>query len=268
MMRVLATAALAAVMAILPLPEVAAQVETSPLAPPAAGDEIGGPPVPTPRGGVRVRDGTGRVIEDGASRRVAVPPPPEDDIVIPGVGPVDGQDPTAIGSRLPNGTAPRITIEEGTALPRDWQSVLEDERRRDTAEREARFRDAPFRTDIERVYGDISRAIELGETRSAEGGEITVLDMITGATETITMPAGGEAQVGRLVLRLLACEMPGEAGDVGDVGLVQIWDRRQGGTEESAPAFSGWMFAESPALSALDHPRYDVWLRSCTTAEG
>lgn len=27
--------------------------------------------------------------------------------------------------------------------------------------------------------------------------------------------------------------------------------------------FSGWMFAESPGLSAVEHPVYDVWLTGC-----
>ena len=27
--------------------------------------------------------------------------------------------------------------------------------------------------------------------------------------------------------------------------------------------FQGWMVASSPALNALDHPRYDVWALSC-----
>jgi hypothetical protein len=29
--------------------------------------------------------------------------------------------------------------------------------------------------------------------------------------------------------------------------------------------FSGWMFASSPALSALEHPVYDVWVIDCKT---
>ena len=35
----------------------------------------------------------------------------------------------------------------------------------------------------------------------------------------------------------------------------------------SAPArrvFSGWLYAESPSLNVMQHPRYDVWLKSCT----
>ena len=31
--------------------------------------------------------------------------------------------------------------------------------------------------------------------------------------------------------------------------------------------FSGWMFASSPAISALEHPVYDVWVVDCITDE-
>ncbi|WP_435999142.1 DUF2155 domain-containing protein [Rhizobium sp. LjRoot30] len=27
--------------------------------------------------------------------------------------------------------------------------------------------------------------------------------------------------------------------------------------------FSGWMFADSPGLNAVEHPIYDVWLKEC-----
>lgn len=30
--------------------------------------------------------------------------------------------------------------------------------------------------------------------------------------------------------------------------------------------FAGWMFADSPALNAVDHPVYDVWLIECKTS--
>jgi hypothetical protein len=32
--------------------------------------------------------------------------------------------------------------------------------------------------------------------------------------------------------------------------------------------FSGWMFASSPALSALEHPVYDVWVLACSRSTG
>ncbi|HEX4297723.1 MAG TPA: DUF2155 domain-containing protein [Devosia sp.] len=36
----------------------------------------------------------------------------------------------------------------------------------------------------------------------------------------------------------------------------------QGGTQR---IFTGWMFADSPALNAIDHPVYDIWLVDCKT---
>ena len=30
--------------------------------------------------------------------------------------------------------------------------------------------------------------------------------------------------------------------------------------------FTGWMFADSPGLNAVDHPVYDVWLKECKQA--
>ncbi len=32
--------------------------------------------------------------------------------------------------------------------------------------------------------------------------------------------------------------------------------------------FTGWMFADSPGLNAVEHPVYDVWLRECRSDEG
>lgn len=37
------------------------------------------------------------------------------------------------------------------------------------------------------------------------------------------------------------------------------------GVGAEARIFSGWMFASSPGLSALDHPIYDVWVIDCKT---
>jgi hypothetical protein len=44
---------------------------------------------------------------------------------------------------------------------------------------------------------------------------------------------------------------------------VDIQERKPDGT--TANIFSGWMFASSPALNALEHPVYDIWVISCKT---
>jgi hypothetical protein len=39
----------------------------------------------------------------------------------------------------------------------------------------------------------------------------------------------------------------------------------EGPQAEGINIFRGWMFASSPALNALEHPVYDVWVIDCKT---
>ncbi|MDE0704851.1 MAG: DUF2155 domain-containing protein [Rhodospirillaceae bacterium] len=45
--------------------------------------------------------------------------------------------------------------------------------------------------------------------------------------------------------------------------FLQIYDI-DAETGKRAMVFSGWMFKSRPALSAMDHPIYDVWVKDCT----
>jgi hypothetical protein len=96
----------------------------------------------------------------------------------------------------------------------------------------------------------------------ATGGVLRVLDRLTGTVTDYDLAPGQKQLVGRLTLRLDECryraDMP--LGDAFahvtllDSGLVD-------------PVFNGWMVASSPALSALDHPRYDVWVLHCNVPD-
>ena len=43
--------------------------------------------------------------------------------------------------------------------------------------------------------------------------------------------------------------------------FVEVQEIELDNSEKSV--FSGWMFAESPGLNAVEHPIYDVWLTGC-----
>ncbi len=96
----------------------------------------------------------------------------------------------------------------------------------------------------------------------AESGILRWLDKLTGETADIELLRGQEAVSGRLTIRLDACRYPSDnpTSDaeahltISEAGIV-------------APVFDGWMIASSPGLSALDHPRYDVWVLRCVTPE-
>jgi len=93
------------------------------------------------------------------------------------------------------------------------------------------------------------------------GAILRGLDRITGAVNNFSMAVGETLEFERLEVTLEACRYP--VGDINSdaFALLKIRDIRN---EE--PSFHGWMFASSPALSALDHPRYDVWVLTCEAA--
>ena len=85
------------------------------------------------------------------------------------------------------------------------------------------------------------------------------LDTLNGTTEDIVIRVGETVRFGHLEILAEACRVPRGDETVDAYAFLRIRDVR-----EEVPRFSGWMFASSPALSALDHPRYDVWVESCS----
>jgi hypothetical protein len=96
----------------------------------------------------------------------------------------------------------------------------------------------------------------------AEAGILRWLDKLTGETADIELARGQEAVSGRLTIRLDACRYPADNPASDAQAHLTISD-----AGVSAPVFAGWMVASSPALSALDHARYDVWVLRCVTPE-
>ncbi len=83
-----------------------------------------------------------------------------------------------------------------------------------------------------------------------------------GPLETHCPRAGGEtARVGNLNVTMNECRYPSgnPAGDAyAELEIVETGDENR--------LFAGWMIASAPALSALEHPRYDIWVIRCTTS--
>ena len=98
---------------------------------------------------------------------------------------------------------------------------------------------------------------------AAPGGLLRGLDKVTGATTDFELKAGESARFGRITIELGQCRYPAEDPASNAYGWVTVRDDLA-----SAPVFQGWMIASSPALNALDHQRYDVWLIRCNIPEG
>ncbi len=92
--------------------------------------------------------------------------------------------------------------------------------------------------------------------------KMRALDKFSGLTTDFEVAVGGATQYARLVVTVRACRSLDDGADA--AAYVEIVDDRN----RSAFAFAGWMVASIPAVSALDHPRYDVWVLACSAASG
>ena len=101
------------------------------------------------------------------------------------------------------------------------------------------------------------------EASEAPGALIRGLDKVTGQTTDFDMEKGDSARFGRLTIVLSECRYPTEDPASDGFAFLTVLD-----DAASTPVFQGWMVASSPALNALDHQRYDVWLIRCNIPEG
>ncbi|WP_184357475.1 DUF2155 domain-containing protein [Rhizobium sp. BK602] len=87
------------------------------------------------------------------------------------------------------------------------------------------------------------------------------LDKITGRITTFDVYLNETVQFGALQVTPKACYSRDDSEQQKVDGFVEVdeitLDRR------IRRIFTGWMFADSPGLNAVEHPIYDVWLKEC-----
>lgn len=90
--------------------------------------------------------------------------------------------------------------------------------------------------------------------------ELAALDKRTGQQQIFSGKPGERFSFGNLTIAVKTCETtpPWETKLSG--AFLQVDEK---GRSAIRRIFSGWMFAETPSLNPLEHPRYDVWVRSC-----
>jgi hypothetical protein len=96
------------------------------------------------------------------------------------------------------------------------------------------------------------------------GAVLQGLDKVTARISTFPASTSEEIRFGTLSIRVRACHKTPPTEPPESTAFIEITDIRPGA--EPALLFSGWMFASSPALSALEHPVYDVWVVDCMKA--
>jgi hypothetical protein len=114
----------------------------------------------------------------------------------------------------------------------------------------------------------ISATLALGYTGTAHAeriknpvAEFAGIDKITGRIITFDAYVGETVQFGALQVTPRVCYSAPDTEEPKTDSFVEVdeitLDRK------IRRIFTGWMFAESPGLNAVEHPIYDVWLKAC-----
>lgn len=133
-------------------------------------------------------------------------------------------------------------IQDGAVITNDEDSITAFE------EDDARV-DPDFLSDDVNAYDDYSSVT------------VRILDKITAETRSFDLAVGKTVKFGSIRIRPMICKKSPPIEEPESVSFLQIWERLPSGENEWI--FSGWMFASSPSLSAMDHPVYDVWVLDC-----
>lgn len=100
------------------------------------------------------------------------------------------------------------------------------------------------------------------ETNTAK---LQAMDKITGRVNVIEAPVNSVVKFGSFSIIIRACKTrpPEETPD--NYAFVDVVDIGQDNQQQNI--FKGWMISSSPALNAVEHPIYDVWLLQCINSE-
>lgn len=89
-----------------------------------------------------------------------------------------------------------------------------------------------------------------------------LLNKRNGVARDLKLKPGEAIRVGDVIVRLRACERTAPWEPESSTGAFAQVDVRQ--LDNSwRRVFSGWLFKERPALNVVQHPIYDVWVKSC-----
>lgn len=91
------------------------------------------------------------------------------------------------------------------------------------------------------------------------------VDKVTGRVSTMQTDVGSRITFGALTVSVEKCYTRSPEETPENSSFLVVTERLSDGS--SKDIFTGWMFSSNPALSAMEHPVYDIWVISCKNDE-
>lgn len=123
------------------------------------------------------------------------------------------------------------------------------------------FRKAPFRALVAGLALAVLCAPALADTIANPVATFSGLDKITGRITKFDVYVNETVQFGALQITPRACYTRPPTETQRTSVFVEVDQVSLKGT--MTRIFTGWMFADSPALNAVDNAVYDIWLMDC-----
>jgi hypothetical protein len=118
------------------------------------------------------------------------------------------------------------------------------------------------------AYAGVTAAVVLTWASYAEAAKIknqvavfAGLDKITGRTTTFDVYIDETVQFGALQVTPRVCFSRDDTEAQKQSSFIEVDEITL--NRKIRRIFTGWMFANSPGLNAVDHPIYDIWLTGC-----
>lgn len=95
----------------------------------------------------------------------------------------------------------------------------------------------------------------------ADTAVLRALDKVSGRVQRMEVPIGREVRFGPLAIIVRACFAAPPEERPEDKAFLDIVELKP--EQPAEDVFRGWMFSSSPALSAMEHAVYDIWVIDC-----
>jgi hypothetical protein len=102
----------------------------------------------------------------------------------------------------------------------------------------------------------LSTNVSSMEMENHDTAVLGALNKITGKTSLIEAHVGEVASFGDLEIKILSCQKSSPLDPPESASYLKI-------KNGDNILFSGWMYASSPALSAMENGIYDIWVKDC-----
>ena len=96
-------------------------------------------------------------------------------------------------------------------------------------------------------------------------GSFSLLHKVTAKVQKIDLLSGQEYAIGDMSLTMHDCVSTPPEEPPETKAFLEISEFKSG---RDKALFTGWMFASSPGINAMEHPVFDIWPLACKTEDG